>query len=45
MFLPFFEQLRRHNVPVSLREFLAFLEGMDHGLAALIAPFLTVLQA
>ena len=33
MFLPFFDQLRRHNVPVSLREFLAFLEGMKAGLA------------
>ena len=28
MFLPFFEALRTHNVPVSLREFLAFLEAM-----------------
>lgn len=33
MFLPFFENLRRHSVPVSLREFLGFLEGMDAGLA------------
>ena len=33
MFLPFFDQLRRHGVPVSLREFLAFLEGMKAGLA------------
>lgn len=32
MFLPFFEQLRAHRVPVSLREFLAFLEGMKAGL-------------
>ena len=29
MFLPFFEQLRAHKVPVSMREFLAFLEGMS----------------
>ncbi|WP_099826447.1 vWA domain-containing protein [Oceaniglobus indicus] len=28
MFLPFFDQLRAHKVPVSLREFLAFLEGL-----------------
>lgn len=28
MFLPFFDNLRRHRVPVSLREYLAFLEGM-----------------
>ena len=33
MFLPFFEQLRRHKVPVSMREFLAFLDGMSAGLA------------
>ncbi len=32
MFLPFFEQLRRHAVPVSLREYLSFLEGMQAGL-------------
>jgi len=32
MFLPFFDQLRRHRVPVSLREFLAFLEGLHAGL-------------
>ncbi len=34
MFLPFFESLRRMGVPVSLREFLAFLEGLRAGLAA-----------
>jgi len=28
MFLPFFEALRGHRVPVSLREYLAFLEAM-----------------
>ncbi len=28
MFLPFFQSLRDHGVPVSLREFLAFLEGV-----------------
>lgn len=33
MFLPFFETLRRHQVPVSLREYLAFLEGLKAGLA------------
>lgn len=33
MFLPFFDNLRRHGVPVSLREFLTFLEGMKAGLA------------
>ena len=32
MFLPFFAQLRAHRVPVSLREYLAFLEGMVAGL-------------
>jgi uncharacterized protein len=32
MFLPFFEQLRAHRVPVSMREFLAFLDGMAAGL-------------
>ncbi|MDG1280403.1 MAG: VWA domain-containing protein [Pseudorhodobacter sp.] len=32
MFLPFFETLRQHGVPVSLREFLSFLEGMAAGL-------------
>jgi hypothetical protein len=32
MFLPFFETLRQHGVPVSLREFLSFLEGMSAGL-------------
>jgi uncharacterized protein with von Willebrand factor type A (vWA) domain len=33
MFLPFFENLRSAKVPVTLREFLAFLEGMQAGLA------------
>lgn len=33
MFLPFFNNLRDHRVPVSLREFLTFLEGMQLGLA------------
>ena len=33
MFLPFFEQLRKGGVPVSLREFLAFLGAMKTGLA------------
>jgi uncharacterized protein with von Willebrand factor type A (vWA) domain len=32
MFLPFFAELRKAAVPVSLREFLAFLEGMKAGL-------------
>ena len=33
MFLPFFETLRRTGVPVSLREFLSFLETINRGLA------------
>ncbi|MFK7753741.1 MAG: VWA domain-containing protein [Sedimentitalea sp.] len=33
MFLPFFENLRKAGVPVSLREYLSFLEGMKRGLA------------
>jgi uncharacterized protein with von Willebrand factor type A (vWA) domain len=33
MFLPFFDGLRRGGVPVSLREFLTFLEGMKAGIA------------
>lgn len=33
MFVPFFENLRQAGVPVSLREYLAFLEGMTAGLA------------
>jgi len=33
MFLPFFDQLRAHKVPVSLREFLSFLEAMKAGIA------------
>ncbi|AXI55226.1 VWA domain-containing protein [Sulfitobacter sp. JL08] len=33
MFLPFFESLRKNGLPVSLREFLSFLEGMKAGLA------------
>ena len=32
MFRPFFETLRRFDVPVSLREYLAFLEAMHAGL-------------
>ena len=32
MFVPFFDALRRAGVPVSLREYLAFLEGMAAGL-------------
>ncbi|MDK3016328.1 vWA domain-containing protein [Pseudodonghicola flavimaris] len=33
MFLPFFENLRTAGIPVSLREYLTFLEGMKQGLA------------
>ncbi|MBE0412831.1 VWA domain-containing protein [Yoonia sp.] len=33
MFLPFFDNLRKSGVPVSLREFLSFLEGIKVGLA------------
>ncbi|WP_146592238.1 vWA domain-containing protein [Puniceibacterium confluentis] len=33
MFVPFFENLRNAAVPVSLREYLSFLEGMRAGLA------------
>ncbi|SLN19116.1 vWA domain-containing protein [Pseudooctadecabacter jejudonensis] len=33
MFLPFFDQLRRGGVPVSLREYLSFLDAMQAGLA------------
>lgn len=33
MFLPFFENLRKAAIPVSLREYLTFLEGMKKGLA------------
>ncbi|PTX55369.1 hypothetical protein C8N43_0002 [Litoreibacter ponti] len=33
MFLPFFDNLRAAKVPVSLREYLSFLEGMKAGLA------------
>ncbi|CUH66626.1 VWA domain containing CoxE-like protein [Thalassovita gelatinovora] len=32
MFLPFFENLRKGGIPVSLREYLSFLEGMKSGL-------------
>ncbi|MES2664740.1 MAG: VWA domain-containing protein [Pseudomonadota bacterium] len=32
MFLPFFDHLRQAGLPVSLREYLAFLEGMAAGL-------------
>lgn len=32
MFLPFFDNLRKAGVPVSLREFLSFLEAMGKGL-------------
>ena len=32
MFLRFFDQLRTHQVPVSMREFLTFLEGLSAGL-------------
>ncbi|MCY1125831.1 VWA domain-containing protein [Frigidibacter sp. RF13] len=32
MFLPFFAELRQAGVPVSLREYLAFLDGMAAGL-------------
>ncbi|MGY9049968.1 MAG: vWA domain-containing protein, partial [Rhodobacterales bacterium] len=33
MFVPFFQNLRNAAVPVSLREYLSFLEGMKAGLA------------
>ena len=32
MFLPFFDNLRKSGIPVSLREYLGFLEGMAAGL-------------
>ena len=32
MFLPFFDNLRKAGVPVSLREYLSFLEGLAAGL-------------
>ncbi|QFT95778.1 VWA domain containing CoxE-like protein [Roseovarius sp. THAF8] len=32
MFLPFFENLRKSGLPVSLREYLTFLEAMNAGL-------------
>ncbi len=32
MFLPFFDALRKHDIPVSLREYLTFLEAMGQGL-------------
>jgi len=32
MFLPFFDALRAHKVPVSLREYLTFLEALTMGL-------------
>jgi uncharacterized protein with von Willebrand factor type A (vWA) domain len=32
MFLPFFDTLRKSGIPVSLREYLTFLEGMKAGL-------------
>ena len=31
MFLPFFQTLRAARIPVSLREYLAFLEGGGGG--------------
>ena len=34
MFVPFFLKLKEARVPVTLREFLALLEGMEKGLAA-----------
>jgi uncharacterized protein len=33
MFLPFYDSLRQHAVPVSLREYLGFLEALQAGLA------------
>lgn len=33
MFTPFFEALRGHGVPVSLREYLSFLEALKRGIA------------
>ncbi|EBA16281.1 hypothetical protein RSK20926_21185 [Roseobacter sp. SK209-2-6] len=33
MFQPFFENLRKAGIPVSLREYLTFLEGMKKGIA------------
>ena len=32
MFLPFFDTLRRARIPVTLREYLAFLDGVSRGL-------------
>ena len=32
MFLSFFDNLRRNKIPVSLREYLGFLEGLQRGL-------------
>jgi uncharacterized protein len=35
MFLPFFLELKAAKVPVSLREYLSLLEGMEAGLVDL----------
>lgn len=35
MFLPFFDALRSHRVPATLKEFLMFLEALDAGVASL----------
>jgi uncharacterized protein len=33
MFIPFFDAMRKNGVPVSMREFLTFIEGIKAGLA------------
>jgi len=35
MFLPFFEAMRSHRVPVTLKEYLMFLEALQAGVASL----------
>ena len=41
MFLPLFENLRNTGVPVSLREYLGFLEALNTGLPPMIlTPFI-----
>jgi uncharacterized protein with von Willebrand factor type A (vWA) domain len=32
MFLPFFETLRKTGIPVSLREFISFLDAVQTGM-------------
>lgn len=45
MFIPFFLELKAARVPVSLREYLSLLEGLEAGWSTMTSRLSTILRA